>query len=235
MAWTGIIIVLMLCASHATAVQASTHDADQDGVPDEWESRFGLNPGSGQGNDGPWGDPDLDGIHNARELADGTHPRGFCSHYLAEGATGTFFDTRVDLLNAHDHATAHVLLRFLIEGGAVTAPDLEIPPRSYRTISADALPGLAAASFSIIVDSDLPVVTDRTVTWAAGQDTGAHAEGAMSQPSPRWYFAEGVTHGPFDVFYLIQNPDATRTAWVHVSFLLSSGSPTSTWKPNSLS
>ena len=45
-------------------------DADNDGLPDAWENRFGLStaPGAGAlGNDGPQGDPDHDGLSNAEE------------------------------------------------------------------------------------------------------------------------------------------------------------------------
>ena len=44
------------------------------------------------GIDGATGDPDDDGVTNAQELAAGTHPRGFYTRYLAEGATNAFFD-----------------------------------------------------------------------------------------------------------------------------------------------
>ena len=59
-----------------------------------------------------------------------------------------------------------------------------------------------------------PLVVDRTMTWD-GSGYGAHAETATTEPSPRWYFAEGATHSGFALFYLLQNPgDATVTARV---------------------
>ena len=68
-------------------------DTDADGLPNGWETRFGLSSSSGAGDNGANGDPDADGRTNAQEFAAGTHPRGFVTRYLAEGATGTFFDT----------------------------------------------------------------------------------------------------------------------------------------------
>jgi hypothetical protein len=60
-------------------------DTDGDGLPDGWEVNHGLDPldngtysfrDGGLGNivNGPDGDPDTDGVNNATELANGTHP-----------------------------------------------------------------------------------------------------------------------------------------------------------------
>lgn len=52
-------------------------DTDDDGLPDAWEVRFGLDPnddGSINVNNGPNGDPDTDQRNNAQELADETDP-----------------------------------------------------------------------------------------------------------------------------------------------------------------
>ncbi|MCX8108066.1 MAG: thrombospondin type 3 repeat-containing protein, partial [Verrucomicrobiae bacterium] len=49
-------------------------DTDGDGLPDEWEIRYGLNPSRGSGDDGPDGDPDRDGLSNEQEYRSGTEP-----------------------------------------------------------------------------------------------------------------------------------------------------------------
>ena len=59
-----------------------------------------------------------------------------------------------------------------------------------------------------MIESDQPVVVDRTMTWD-GTAYGAHAETALDAPSTTWYLAEGATHGAFDLFYLLQNPNDT--------------------------
>ncbi|MBN2301784.1 MAG: LamG domain-containing protein, partial [Lentisphaerae bacterium] len=42
-------------------------DSDNDGLPDWWEVMYGLDPYSAVGDDGAWGDPDLDGLNNVAE------------------------------------------------------------------------------------------------------------------------------------------------------------------------
>ena len=50
-------------------------DTDDDGLPDEWEETFGLDPLVPTGEDGPDGDPDNDGLNNITEFFAGTNPR----------------------------------------------------------------------------------------------------------------------------------------------------------------
>ena len=66
-------------------------------------------------------------------------------------------------------------------------------------------------SYSTIVESDVPVVADRTVSWDQ-TGYGSHAETSIAAPSTTWFLAEGATHGSFDLFYLIQNPGPTAAS-----------------------
>ncbi len=53
-------------------------DLDNDGLPDAWETANGLSPsdnGDGDINNGPLGDPDMDGSNNAAEFANNTNPQ----------------------------------------------------------------------------------------------------------------------------------------------------------------
>ncbi|MEI8242214.1 MAG: LamG-like jellyroll fold domain-containing protein [bacterium] len=50
-------------------------DSDGDGLPDWWEVWYDLSPSEATGENGPWGDPDHDGLYNAAEYLAGTDPR----------------------------------------------------------------------------------------------------------------------------------------------------------------
>ncbi|MCK4444828.1 MAG: hypothetical protein KAW09_09805, partial [Thermoplasmata archaeon] len=49
-------------------------DSDSDGLPDYWESEYGLDPYSSSGDDGAQGDPDEDNLVNIREYENRTNP-----------------------------------------------------------------------------------------------------------------------------------------------------------------
>ena len=72
----------------------SASDLDGDGISDLFEMRYSLDPSVGS--DAAL-DPDVDGLSNLQEFQAGSHPRGFFTRYLAEGATGAFFDLRFAL------------------------------------------------------------------------------------------------------------------------------------------
>lgn len=191
-------------------------DEDGDALPDAWEVRFGLDPTETGGDNGADGDPDGDGLTNAQEHERDSHPRGFRVRYFAEGLTSSQFSTRVALLNPGD-APASVLLRFLPPTGEVVTHHVAVGPRRRATVDAATVAGLGATAFSTIVESDALIVADRTMTWT-GQGAGSHAESGLVEPSLVWYLAEGATVGPFQLFYLLQNPGPLDAA-VRVTYL----------------
>ena len=137
--------------------------------------------------------------------------------YFAEGAATAFFDCYFAIVNT-EAAPAHVTLRFLSDDGVHVVSYLDVPALARRTVNAKDVPGLTPApGFSTIVESDVPVVTDRTMSWDA-TGYGAHAETSIEAPAQTWYFAEGSTRQlgtqngtpiGFSLYYLIANPNAS--------------------------
>jgi hypothetical protein len=180
-------------------------DGDGDGLDDRWEQAVGLSPATGLGDDGPSGDPDRDGRTNLEESQGGGHPHATTTRYFAEGAESAFFTTWFAIVNP-GAATATVALRHVLGGRSVPGETVVVPARSRRTVEMRDLRGFAGA-FGTVVESDAPVVVERTARWDAS-GYGGHSETAAAL-SDRWYFAEGSTSGPFDLFYLLSNPGPT--------------------------
>jgi hypothetical protein len=191
-----------------TVTQRPAPDTDGDGLPDPWETQFGLNPASSAGNDGPTGDPDNDGVTNAQERANGTHPRGFHTRYLAEGSSNAFFRTRLAVFNATNQGGS-ALLRFRQPGRAAVNAVRALAANQRLTVSPETVPGLDT-DFATVIESSVPVVVDRTMMWD-GTGYGSHAETSLASPSTTWYLAEGSTSGAFTLFYLLQNPGPLPT------------------------
>ncbi len=137
--------------------------------------------------------------------------------YLAEGASTGFLDTRLALLNPGNLPTT-ALLTYQRADAAPVAAAVPVPARTRVTIDPRVSFGGQPAEFATVVESDQPLVVDRTMTWDVGGRYGAHAEMAVEGPSPTWYLAEGATHSGFDLFYLLQNPGNTPTT-VRVRYL----------------
>jgi hypothetical protein len=161
-------------------------------------------------------------VINADELRAGTHPGGLVTRYFAEGATSTFFGTSLALLNT-DTLPSHTLLRFLRGDGTVVTHPVEVPARTRVTVNPATINGMERAEFATVVEADVAVVVDRTMTWD-GRGYGAHAETSMPAPATTWYLAEGATHSGFQLFYLLQNPNAAA-ATVGIQYLLPSPAP----------
>ena len=176
--------------------------------------------------------PDSDGVTNREEFPAGTHPRGLFKYYLAEGAQNGFFNTEIAVFKPATTADdgGSIVAQFLGQNGRRTAsPILNLftgPTRGDLFIFSEASLGLETfplpdQAFSTLVESEQPLAVERTLTWGGGMGAGygSHAERAISGPASTWYFAEGATHGAFDLFYLLQNPGATA-ATATITYLL---------------
>lgn len=188
-------------------------DDDGDGMTDEWETAFGLNPENAA--DAAL-DPDGDGATSLQEFVSHTHPRGLSSatRYFAEGARSAFFRTEFSIANPTTTAAA-VLLRYAAPDGQVAYTTVNVPARASRKVQ---VPDLAFSEFATRVETDVPVVVDRVLSWTPSEGYGTHGEHAVTAPATTWYFAEGATHSGFDLFYLLYNPSDTA-AEVRVRYL----------------
>jgi Tol biopolymer transport system component len=160
----------------------------------------------------------------------GTTPAAFVAatgsytRYFAEGATSTFFDTSIALLNASGTPTT-ARLTFQTSTGQDIVRLVPLGGFLRATINPKTIVGLEAAEFSTVVSSDQPVVADRTMRWNAS-GYGSHAETSIAAPRSQWFLAEGATTGGFQLFYLLQNPNDVP-ATVDVLYLRAGAGPIS--------
>jgi hypothetical protein len=206
-----------------TYTSGTSTDSDGDGLTNEWEALYGLDPNSSAGINGAAGDPDTDQLTNIVEQTAGSHPRGTLKRYLAEGVSNAFFATRFAVANPQS-ATARILLTFVDTTGRTTRHYVAVPGRTRATVDTSTIAALSGASFATTMEADSVVVLDRLMAWSATNGYAAHMESAVEEPSTTWYLAEGATHGNFDLFYLVQNPNASAAA-IRVRYLLASGAP----------
>ena len=142
------------------------------------------------------------------------------TRYLAEGIESEQMNTQLALANAGTTDT-QATLTFETTTGQQTQLAVDVPARSRRTVDLSTVPELAGQSFSTQLESDQPLALDRLVSLNA-QGSGASLESAVDQPSTTWFFAEGSTADPMELFYLVQNPGRTA-ARVEVRYLLPNG------------
>jgi hypothetical protein len=196
-------------------------DTDGDGMPDAWETQYGLDPNNSA--DATFNSDDDPGGTNLQEYLNGTNPKGTFKSYFAEGAANQFFTTRLALFNPNDQP-AHVVLEFLGSNQVTRSTAFTLAAHGWTALTLDDTTYLQPDNdFSTVIESDQPVVADRTMSWDK-TGYGSHAETAIDRPGRFWYMAEGSTGGSFDLFYLLQNPNP-ETADVTVTYLLPTPAP----------
>jgi hypothetical protein len=200
-------------------------DADHDTLPTEWETSLGLDAYSPASANGTTGDPDGDGIDNAAELAAGTHPRGTAgaTRFFAEGAAGRFFSTRLTMLNPST-TPAHALVHLMHADGRMAAATVAVGASDTAVFTPTSADADGDSAFATWIESEVPLVVTREMSWAHGSGIGAHVEQAQSAPASSWYFAEGATSGGFNLFYLLANP-GDASARIRVRYLRRDGAP----------
>jgi hypothetical protein len=132
--------------------------------------------------------------------------------FLAEGATGSFFDMYVLIGNpSTSDATAQVT--YLLSTGQNVTKTYTVHAQSRFTISVkDEDPALADAAVSVIVDSgSVPVVVERAMWWPApGNWYEGHGVLGAQTTGTRWGLAEGEEGGSTNLqtYVLIANTSA---------------------------
>ncbi len=151
--------------------------------------------------------------------------------YLAEGSTGAGFETWVLVQNPNGSA-ARVSLTYMTENGRIPGPTVTVAPNSRQSFNvADTANGVSGISTR--VDSDQPVIAERSVYWSNRK--GAHDSRGVTEPATCWYLAEGCTGAGFETWVPVMNP-GSRDAKVTLTYMTERGriqGPTVTIKANS--
>ena len=191
-----------------------TQDSDGDGLPDAWESKYGVTSASA--------DEDSDGLNNSAEFNAGTNPRIPNTWNLPEGATG-FFLERIAVANP-DTDESQISVTFLREAGSPIVQNYTIPGQSRATITVNDVPGLSSSAVSAVVNTTRGgVVVERTMLWNAqdGSFYGGHTGKAIQTARTQWYLAEGEASF-FETYILFANANS-GAATVTAQYLLESG------------
>jgi hypothetical protein len=142
--------------------------------------------------------------------------------FLAEGATGPFFDCFILLANPALSA-ANVTIDYLLSDGRTFSKTYVVPAQGRFTVFVDAeeIPDqsgvrrLDNVAVSSTVTSNIPIIVERTMWWpspAMGANfwTEAHNSPGATATGTRWALAEGEVGGPrsAETYILIANTSA---------------------------
>jgi YVTN family beta-propeller protein/autotransporter-associated beta strand protein len=144
--------------------------------------------------------------------------------FLAEGATGPFFDTFLLIANP-DAGPANVTVTYLRDQGEPIVRSHALAGHQRLTLNvAQADPALVNAAVSMRVDADRPVVAERSQYWPRGAWHEAHNSAGETAAGMRWGFAEGRVGGDAhaQTYLLVANP-GTQSADLTATFLRSDG------------
>jgi hypothetical protein len=142
--------------------------------------------------------------------------------FLAEGATGPFFECYILLTNP-DTAVAHTTVTYLLPGGETIVRTVDVPANGRTTINVETVDArLANTPVSTTIVSDVGIIAERSMYWpdvSLGWRE-AHNSVGVTEAALRWGVADGRIGGPrgHTTYILLANPN-TAPAEVRVSFL----------------
>jgi hypothetical protein len=153
--------------------------------------------------------------------------------FLAEGATGPFFETFILVANPNDQSVDVDITYLPSTGDAIHKPTFTLGPKQRATINIEAestelhAPVLSNAAVSTQVLATRPVLVERSQYWPdpATNWYEAHNAFGLTALDTRWGLAEGRVGGTteYQTYILLANPGATA-ADVTITFLRENGS-----------
>jgi hypothetical protein len=148
--------------------------------------------------------------------------------FLAEGATGPFFETFILLANPQTTTDAEVTLTFLRDSGAPITRTKTVRAAGRLTVNPEFEdPGLANTAFGTQVVSNVPIVVERAQYWPFAPDQWYEAHNSFGTTSlgTTWGLAEGRVGGTnnYQTYILLANPGSAPVD-VTITFLRSNGS-----------
>lgn len=128
---------------------------------------------------------------------------------FAEGFTGGGFETYL-LLGNTSGTDSVVDVTYFLEGAAPVARQYVVLANQRRTVMTNQDAALQNRSFSMRVNSTVPIVAERAMYW--GNFVDGHATTGIAAEAAAWGFAEGVEDAnggvSFDTYFLFANSTA---------------------------
>jgi hypothetical protein len=134
------------------------------------------------------------------------------SWFLAEGATGTFFDLYVLIANP-GNVDATVRGDYARPDGSVVSETYTVRAHSRRSVYVDSIPGLTdtAVATTLTSTNAVPIVAERAMYWPGGffDYYEGHTSAGSTTTGLRWVVAGAESAGPAgaQTFVLIANTE----------------------------
>jgi hypothetical protein len=149
-------------------------------------------------------------------------PAANTSWFLAEGATGSFFDLYVLIANP-GHADATVLAQYAKPDGSIVTQTYTVRAHSRFSVYVDGIPGLENTSVATTLTSinPVPIVAERAMYWPGGffDYYEGHTSAGSTTTALEWVIAGAEGGGPdaAQAFVLIANTEnraGQATIWL---------------------
>ncbi len=148
--------------------------------------------------------------------------------FLAEGATGPYFDLFVLIANPSD-AAASIEATYLLPDGRTVVKHHQVAANSRFNIWVDledATLADTAVSTTIRATNDVPIVVERAMWWPGSSDQWyeAHNSPGSTTAGTRWALADGEVGGPHAVqTYILLANTSSAPGTVKVTLLFEHG------------